>query len=182
MNQIKPLKEFLEESNGYRIDAIAQYMENYVAENWQSVLESNRAKLLDAYSKAGDMAYGTYLHLLFLPAHKQLAEAGLHPEPRLPGDFDISREWGNEDQSDQQRWMWSTLHSGEGDSVGTIVTVVFHDHTQFRIPRQPHIIALRETSKEEIIAALSERSEDFRQAREFTVEYEEYLKSQQSKV
>jgi hypothetical protein len=58
--------------------------------------------------------------------------------------------------TDQQRWMWSTIRGMEdGEPLGTIVTIVFHDHTQFRIPRSPQIIALLETSKETIVEALS---------------------------
>ncbi|MBN3527346.1 DUF6022 family protein [Paenibacillus apiarius] len=179
MNQAKPPMEFLQESNESRIDAIAHYIEGHISENWQSILQNNWGKLLKAYNEAGDMAYGSYLNLLFLSVHKQFKEAGLRPEPRFPGDFDISREWGNEEKNDQQRWMWSTVHSPDGEALGTIVTIVHHDHTQFRVPRQPQLIALRETGKEAVTAALSLRSADFKNAREFTVEYEEYLRSQQ---
>ncbi|QYR21867.1 hypothetical protein KZ483_02155 [Paenibacillus sp. sptzw28] len=180
MNQMKPLTELLQESKVSRIDAIAQYIEGHIAENWQTVLQNDREKLLEAYREAGDMAYGTYLNLLYLPVHKQLKEADLRPEPRFPGDFDISREWGSKEQTDQQRWMWSTVYSANGDALGTIVTIVFHDHTQFRVPRPPQIIALNEVGKEEVVAGLSLRSNDFKHALEFTAEYEEYLRSQQS--
>ncbi|MFC4075969.1 DUF6022 family protein [Salinithrix halophila] len=178
MKQVKPLKELLQEGKKGRIDAIAQYIESHIAENWKTLLQNKRDQLLEAYNKAGDRAYGTYLNLLFLPVHQQLKEAGLHPEPRFPGDFDISREWGNQEQTDQQRWMWSAVYASDGEALGTIVTIVFHDHTQFRVPRQPQIIALRETGKKDVVAALSLRSVDFKQACEFTVEYEEYLRNQ----
>lgn len=181
MNRMKSFQGFLEENKENGIFAVAKYIEGHIAENWQTLLEESREQLLDAYDKAGDMAYGTYLNLLFLPIHKELKQAGLTPEPRFPGDFDISREWGTvEDQSDQQRWMWSTVNSIEGESLGTIVTIVFHDHTQFRVPRQPQVIALTESGKEAVVQALSNRSEDFKNALEFTVEYELYLQSQQN--
>jgi hypothetical protein len=125
------------------------------------------------------MAYGTYLTLLFRPIHRQLKLAGLTPKPRFPGDFNISREWGVADETDQQRWMWSTVVAADGTALGTIVTVVFHDHTQFRLPRPPQIIALAETGKEAVIAVLSQRSDDFRNAREATIEIAEYLASLQ---
>jgi hypothetical protein len=180
MNQVRPLTEYLQESKESPIAAIGKYIEDHIAENWQNVLQNNREKLLEAYREAGDMAYGTYLNLLFLTVHKQFKEAGLRPEPRFPGDFDISREWGSKEQTDQQRWMWSTVYSESGESLGTIVTVVFHDHTQFRVPRSPQIIALNEVGKEDVVAALSLRSHDFKHALEFTAEYEEYLRNQQS--
>jgi hypothetical protein len=179
MNETKPLKEFLQERKESSIAAIAQYIEDHIAENWQSLFENNRDKLMQAYNEAGDRAYGTYLHLLFLSVHKELNEAGLRAEPRLPGDFGISREWGNTE--DRQRWMWSTIFSMNEVPLGTIVTIVFHDHTQFRVPRQPEIIALLETHKEDVVEALSFRSIDFKQAREFKIEYEEYVQNQHNK-
>lgn len=182
MEQAKHLKEFLQESQASTIDSIAKYIEDHIDENWKTILHLNWDQLQEAYNKVGDMAYGTYLNFLFLSVNKQLKEVGLCPKPRLPGNLDISREWGaNEEGTDQQRWMWSTVHSMNGESLGTIVTIVFHDHTQYRIPRKPQIIALSETRKEDIVEALSLRSEDFRSAREFAMEYKEYLQNQQNK-
>lgn len=158
------------------IFALGRYIENHIEQTWQVILETQRDKLLDAFSKVGDPAYGTYYNLLYRPVHKQLKESGLRASPRLPGNFNSSREWGNADESDNQRWSWSTIKSAEGEPLGTIVTKMFHDHTQFRIPHRPEIIALRETSKADVEAALSARSADFKQAVEFRVWYAEYLK------
>jgi hypothetical protein len=180
MSQIKPLKELLQDSKEHSIFTIAQYMENHIAENWQIILENNHNQLMDAYLKAGDIAYGTYLNLLYLTVHQQLKQSELRPDPRLPGDFNISREWGaNEEGTDQQRWMWSTIHRIEdGVPLGTIVTIVFHDHTQFRLPKSPQIIGLSETSQEEVVATLSQRSVDFKNALEFKIKYAKYLENQ----
>ncbi|GKS12674.1 hypothetical protein YDYSY3_36740 [Paenibacillus chitinolyticus] len=178
MPTTKALSDFLKEQPQNKIGAVAAFIESHVRENWQEILVKENDRLLKAYAEAGDPAYGTYLNLLLLPVRRQLNEAGLRPEPRLPGNFDISREWGrNPDQSDQERWMWSTLHPTEGPPVGTIVTITYHDHTRFRIPRQPGIIALTETGQQEIVEALSRMSADFKQALEFSVEYENYLRS-----
>ncbi len=186
---MESLQEFLAENKNSDIFAIAkrccvaqiaQYIDNHIALNWQTLLQKNSDRLLDAFNRVGDMAYGAYCYKLFRPVHKQLKQAGLRPLPWFPGDFSISREWDNADESDQQRWMWSTIASIEGESLGTIVTIVFHDHNQFRLPRQPEVIALTETSKEGVVEALSERSADFKNAREFKIEYEEYLRSLQS--
>jgi len=162
------------------IQNVARYIEHNIAENWQSILQTKHHKLLDAYKRAGDMAYGTYLNLLFRPVHKQLKQAGLRPAPRLPGDFEISREWGTKEETDQQRWMWSTIESAEGKSLGTIVTITYHDHTQFRVPRQPGVMGLTETGKEAVVEALSQLSPDFKQAREASIEIAEYLQSLES--
>jgi hypothetical protein len=137
---MKSLQEFVAQ-NKPDIFAIAQYIENHIAENSQSLLLKHRDKLLRAFEKAGDLAYGVYLNFLFRPIHQQLKQVQLSPKPRFPGDFNISREWGNQEETEQQRWMWSSIESTEG-SLGTIVTITFHDHTQFRIPQNPQIIAL----------------------------------------
>lgn len=162
------------------IEALARYIEAHIAENWEAILKQNSGKLLDAYDRAGDMAYGTYLNLLFLPVHRELRQLRLRPKPQLPGEFEISREWGTDDQTNQQRWMWSTIYSSAGESLGTIVTIVHHDHTQFRIPRQPQVIALTETGSEAVVEALSRRSTDFKNAREAKIEIEEYLRGLES--
>lgn len=180
MSQAKSLQEFLVQSNERPIFALGRFIEEHITANWQTILQQHSDKLQDAYTRAGDMAYGTYLSLLFRPIRKQLRRAGLRPESRLPGDFDISREWGNQDETDQQRWMWSTIVAAEGAALGTIVTITFHDHSQFHIPRQPAIIALAEIGQEPVVAALSQYSADFKQAREFKVEYAEYLRSSEA--
>ncbi|MDM9383077.1 DUF6022 family protein [Chlorogloeopsis sp. ULAP01] len=122
-------------------------------------------------------SYGAYCYKLFRPIHKQLKQVGLYPLPWFPGDFNISREWGNIDQNEQQRWMWSKITTLEGETIGTIVTIIFHDHTQFRLPYQPQVIALTQTSKEAVVEGLSERSADFKSALEFQIEYAQYLHS-----
>lgn len=162
---------------GSDILALGQQIEALIKENWGKVQERHEEKLLDAYARAGDMAYGTYLDLLFRPVHKRLRAAGLKAKPRLPGDFQTSREWGTPEETDQQRWMWSTILGADGQPIGTIVTITYHDHTQFQLPRPPGVIALTETGKDAVVATLSRCSEDFKNALEFTLEYEQYLKT-----
>ena len=140
------------------IFALGHRIERHIAESWQAILQTKHDRLLEVFEKAGDAAYGTYGTLLFRPVRRQLEQAGLRASPRLPGDFEISREWGNADESDQQRWMWSTIKTAAGEPLGTIVTLFHHDHTRFRVPRQPGIIALREIDKAAVEAELSRRS------------------------
>lgn len=174
------LQKSLVENKQSDIFAIAQHIENHIAANWQILLQKHQNKLLRGFKKAGDLAYGAYLNFLFRPIHQQVKQAGLRPNPRFPGDFNLSREWGNPEETDQQRWMWSALESATGQLLGTIVTITFHDHTQFRISQKPKIIALTETSKEAVVEALSHRSVDFKNALEFQIEYAEYLQSVES--
>jgi hypothetical protein len=157
------------------IFALAQEFDAYIQANAQQVLEKHHAKLMEAYAEAGDNAYGTYLTLLLRPIHRRLKEVGLKPKPRLPGDFNLSREWGVPTEDDEQRWMWSTLLGVDGAPIGTLVTITYHDHTQFRLPRPPHLFALAEVGKEAVVEALSARSEQFKHALPFTEEYELYL-------
>jgi len=90
--------------------------------------------MIARYAEIGDSVYGLYGDRLFKPVHAQFKQVDLRAMPRLPGKFDIPREWG-EDESDRQRWMWSKIVTTQGESVGIIVTVFFHDHLQIRIPR-----------------------------------------------
>lgn len=163
------------EAGGTDIAAVGREIEAYVAGEWQSILEENRGLLEDAYARAGDMAYGSYLDLLFRPVHRWMRETGLRAEPKLPGDFEVSREWGRADETDQQRWMWSTVRSADGRALGTLVTITHHDHTRFRVPRAPGILVLAETGDDAVVRALSARSPDFAAARAASVEMAEYL-------
>ncbi|SEG75123.1 DUF6022 family protein [Paenibacillus sp. UNC499MF] len=178
MQTTQALNNYLKKQPESKIGVVAAFIESHIRENWQKILAKENDRLLKAYAEAGDQAYGTYLNLLLLPVHCQLQEAGIRPEPRLPGNFEISREWGRKaDHSEQERWMWSTLHTENDGPIGTIVTITYHDHTRFRIPREPGIIALAETRQEDIVEALSGLSADFKEALEFSVEYEHYLRS-----
>lgn len=160
------------------IQEVAQHVQHYVSHHWQTTLADNREKLADAYARGGDMAYGTYLGLLFRPLNRQLKAAGLELSPDLPGDMDRSREWGAApDGTDQQRWMWSLIRRAGGQELGTLVTVVFHDHTGFKLPRAPGVVALTEWGNEAVIGMLSAREREFGNAQEFTVEVAEYMKS-----
>ncbi len=160
------------------IHALAQQVQRHVTERWRATLEENDEKLADAYARGGDMAYGTYLGLLFQPLNRQLRAAGFTLTPDLPGNMDRSREWGEAaDGTDQQRWMWSLVRRRGGEKLGALVTVVFHDHTAFKLPRAPGLVALSETNDEAVIAALSARSSEFGSAREFTAEVAEYMRN-----
>lgn len=169
--------EFFVAAQANDIFALAHYVDGCIETTWEAVLRDKHDKLMDAYKRAGDMAYGTYLDILFIPIEKQFKQAGLKLDPGLPGDFNISREWGNADETDQQRWFWCAVIANDGTSIGTLVTIVYHDHSQFRLPRRPHTFGLAESGKDAVVAALSQRSEDFRQAREASVEIAEYLQS-----
>lgn len=70
------------------------------------------------------------------------------------------------------------IQSSSGTALGTLVNVIHHDHTAFRLPHAPDVIALLETDKPAIELALSSRSTDFAAALEFTVWYASYLESQ----
>jgi hypothetical protein len=159
------------------IFALAQEFDAHIQANWQQVLEKHHAKLEQAYAEAGDSAFGTYLTLLLRPIHRRLKEMGLKVKPRLPGDFNSSREWGVPAGDNEQRWMWSTVVDANGARLGTLVTITYHDHTQFRLPRPPHLFALAEVGEEAVVAALSARSAQFKDALPFTEEYALYLQS-----
>lgn len=162
------------------IIALGGWIDDHVAENWQSVLDAHAVKLADAYTRAGDAAFGTYLNLLLRGVKRKLRGAGLKTTPPLPGDFDSSREWGNDDGTDNERWMWSAVRAASGEPLGTLVTTVPHDHTRFRLPRRPRIFALPETERTAVEAALCSLSDDFARAQPFHEWYEAYLRQEEA--
>lgn len=137
------------------IEFIAEQTRHHVANNWESVLIKNSAKLSKSYLGLGDGAYGLYLDFLFKPIYRQLKDSGFRVLPKLPGNLNSSREWGNEAETDQQRWMWSVLKYADGRDCGTLVVAVFHDHTQFRLSQPPAIRFLTVANQPAIIAELS---------------------------
>jgi hypothetical protein len=164
------------------IHALGRYVQEHVDLTWQTLLESRHDHFKKVFGEIGDEAYGAYLEFLFRPVFQSFKAAGLEAVPKLPGEFEISREWGNNvEQTAQQRWMWSTVQKVTGETLGTLTVIVYHDHTMFRIPKQPEILSLEEVGKEAVVRALSERSSDFAGAQEASVEIEAYLKSLEAK-
>ncbi|UXN67802.1 DUF6022 family protein (plasmid) [Devosia neptuniae] len=130
------------------------------------------------FESVGDMAYGKFNALLFLPARHAIAEAGLKAVPRLPGSFQSSREWGNADETHQQRWMLSKMLGRDGRPLGTIAVGNHHDHSAFRLPRSPEIIGLLSTAPKDVTAELSRHHPEFGAAEEFREWYASYLAAQ----
>jgi Family of unknown function (DUF6022) len=160
-------------ANKYNLNTIAEQVNTSIETTWAAVLASNADKLAHAYSEGGDMAYGSYLGLLFRPINRALAQQGLLLTPPLPGDLNQSREWGDT-ETDRQRWMWS-LVATDGQVIGALALVVYHDHTQFALPRAPMVLALAATDDQAVIAALSAQFEPFGTAIDFIAEVAAYL-------
>jgi hypothetical protein len=158
------------------IHVLGRHIQEHVDETWQPLLQNRHDHFKKVFEDIGDEAYGAYLEFLFRPIFQQLKASRLEAVPKLPGEFEISREWGsNVEQTDQQRWMWSTVQKVTGETLGTLVVIVYHDHTMFRVPRQPEILSLNEVGKEAVVRALSERSSEFAAAQEASREIAAYL-------
>lgn len=151
---MKPLEEFLSEQSEITIQTLASYIQQYIQEQWQPVLQKGQEELLHLYDKAGEgAAYGTYAHRLFQPVQEQLKRAGFRSSPNFPGTLSTSREWGPLEE--RERWMWSVARRGQGAPLGTLVMGLFHDHTRFRIPHAPCVLALEQTDNDAIAGAIS---------------------------
>ena len=147
---------------GDDITGLGAAADDWIASHWELILDTHASRLSAAFAKAGDMAYGTYLGLLLRPVARALAAADLEVYPRLPGSFANSREWGNADESEQQRWFFSVVaRLGEDRALGTIVTVVHHDNGRFRLPHRPQVFGIDVLGLDAIEATLSLRSADF---------------------
>ncbi|WP_173087420.1 DUF6022 family protein [Devosia sp. 1635] len=135
----------LTDEAGTDIHALAQRAQAMVDLELARILPVRLQEFQQQFEEVGDLAYGTLNAELFRPVHAALREAGLKAIPRLPGSFQRSREWGNADETHQQRWMWSIISGADGKPIGSLAVGSHHDHSCFRLPRSPEIIALRAT-------------------------------------
>lgn len=150
---MKPLEEFLSEQRERTIHRLASYIQQYIHEQWQQVLQQSQEELVRIYDKAGEAAYGTYARRLFRPVREQLSRAGFLSEPGFPGSLSTSREWGP--LKTRERWMWCVVKPAQGAPIGTLVIRLVHDHTRFRLPHPPGVLALEETDPDAIVQAVS---------------------------
>ncbi len=166
---MESLQAFFDNHSSNDIHVIGKYVQQHINDYWQSTFEQAYPKMAALYEQIGDSAYGMYGATLFHTVHEQFKHVGLRATPKLPGSLNSSREWGN-DESERQRWMWSKITTVEGAAVGTLVIVVYHDHTQIRIPRSFDVIALEESTPKAILEALSRHSTDFAGAMDMKTE------------
>lgn len=155
---MKTFDQFLVEKREITIHTLASYIRQFIHEQSPLVLQENQEKLLATFKRAGEYAYGMYSHILFQSLQMQLKETGFMTEPEFPGHFASAsiEYWGPPEE--RERCLWCVVRTAEGMTLGTLVTRVFHDHTQFRIPHAPGIITLEETETPAIIEALSHAS------------------------
>lgn len=149
---MKPLAEFLSEQGEATIQTLARYIGQSLEEHWQPVLHQRRHELEQLFAQAGEPAYSTYAAALCRPIQTQLTQAGFLANPRFPGRLAASMEWGPIEE--RERWMWCVVRPTEEAPIGALVLQLYHDHTQFRIPHPPGVLALEETETPGIVAAL----------------------------
>jgi hypothetical protein len=131
---------------------VVAYAQEYLDEHWQTVWQAHLPEIERVYAKSGDSAYAVYSRALFPPLDDELRRAGLTCQPRFPGMFSASWEQGP--WQERVRRVWCVLHQGDGEALGTLVTCLFHDHSQLRIPRAPRVFALEETNPTAIAQAI----------------------------
>lgn len=142
---------------GSTIEVTAAYVQQFVDEHYQQILQSHQQELEELFARVGEPVYARYSQLLFQPVTDELRQAGLICDPAFPGTFPFSREqWGS--QEERERRFWCVLHQSQAKELGTLVTSLFHDHTRFRIPRRPVVLASALTNHT-ILAQMIEKSE-----------------------
>lgn len=159
----------------YSMAALSQTIQTLVDATLLEILPARQAEFDDRFRRDGDMAYGALNKELFQPVRRFLSRAELTAKPSLPGDFQESREWGNADETHQQRWMWSLILNAEGTTIGAIAVGAHHDHSRFRLPRSPEVIGLEATSWDDAERALEGRFPAFAKEASFRVWYQNYL-------
>lgn len=142
---------------GRTIETAAAYIQQFVDEHYQQILQKHQRELEELFARVSEPAYARYSQALFQPVSDALRQAGLICEPLFPGTFPLSREqWGP--QEERERRFWCVLHQQQAKDLGTLVTSLFHDHTRFRIPRRPVVLASALTDHT-ILAQMIEKSE-----------------------
>lgn len=144
------------------IERLGETSALWLAGAWQTTRHAHEARLQQAFTRAGERAYGLYLRLLFSPLSRAMRAAGLAVYPPLPGDLADSREWGRDDGSERQRWFWSCVMREDGEAaLGTLVTVLHHDHTRFRLPQPVQLFTLPVARAEAVEKELGRINEAF---------------------
>ena len=136
---MKPLEELLSAQDQNTVQTLADYVQDHVHKQWRQVLEENQEELRRLYDEAGETAYRVFSRKLLRPVQEQFDRAGVLSEPRFPGTLSASKEWGPVEG---------------GEPLGALVVGLFHDHTRFRIPRSPSVLALKETDADAIVRAV----------------------------
>lgn len=157
------------------IHALGEFLQSVLDRHTEVLLTEHTEHYQQLFETMGDMAYGKFNTLLFTPVRRALETAGLKAIPRLPGSFQSSREWGNAEETHQQRWFTSRIVRADGAPLGTLAVGSHHDHSKFRLPRPPEIVALDVTRTTDFVAALSVIYPEYGQAQEFRTWYASFL-------
>ncbi|HZX80011.1 MAG TPA: DUF6022 family protein [Lysobacter sp.] len=157
------------------IRLLARFIQTTVDAGFSELYESCLDEYQQLFEQMEDMAYGRFNMMLFKPVRRAMDTHGLKAVPRLPGSFQTSREWGNADETHQQRWMTSRIVLPDGRALGTIAVGSHHDHSRFRMPRSPEIIAIEATGRRTVIDVLRDRMPEYGQAEDFRDWYARYL-------
>jgi vancomycin aglycone glucosyltransferase len=162
------------------IHALARRVQAIVDLELARILPVRQDEFQRRFEAHGDLAYGTLNAELFRPVQTALREAGFKATPRLPGSFQRSREWGNPEETHQQRWMWSVIRTAQGTPIGSLAVGSHHDHSRFRLPRSPEILALRATVPSRIVAEIAQTHPRYAEQEDFKDWYAQYLAQQSS--
>lgn len=153
---MRALRERLDGGQDPPVVAVADHIRQRVAERWQPVAEERAAELQQYFEEHGDPAYARYSQVLLEPVRDDLREleaAGYRIEPAFPGRLPDSHE-PRTPPEERVRSFWTILSNRDGTPQGALVFRLFHDHTRFRIPRPPEVLALRETEPREVRAVI----------------------------
>lgn len=153
---MKTFAEFVAKKREITITVIAKYMQHYIQESIQSSWKEQYEENFNMYQEINEAAYGVFGRAFFKLAHTQFTQAGFTVDANMFGNLSTSLEqWGPPEE--RERCMWSVVKRG-AEPIGTLVVRFFHDHTQFRLPYIPDVLALKETEHNDIVQALLDPS------------------------
>ena len=155
---MQALRDRLDAAQDVPVDAVADHIRERLAERWQPLAEERADELQRYFEEHRDPAYARYSQMLLDPIRDDLQEleaAGYTVEPAFPGRFPDSIE-PRTPPEERVRSFWTVVSTSDGTPLGTLVYRLFHDHTRFRLPRAPEVLALRETDPSDIRAAIKQ--------------------------
>ncbi|WP_037465586.1 DUF6022 family protein [Shimazuella kribbensis] len=144
---MQTLKQFLSEKEN-NLNSIIRYAKQYGNETWGAVLHHNQEDLQQIFAKYGDRAYGVYVQKFMEPIQNQLLDAGFIVKTGF-NMADSIENWGPPEE--RERCIWYVIKQNDGTPLGTLVLQLYHSHTQFSLPKAPHIFSLEVTERDEIM-------------------------------
>jgi len=149
---MKTWQETIDAATPLTIHTLVKWMNGYLAEQGETIRQQHEEELARMFAEYGDRAYGALIHKWMAPLGAQLHATGFGIKAGFQLSDSIER-WGPPEE--RERNAWYVVHTPDGATLGTAVLQFFHSHTHFHLPRPPRFLALEETTRDNIVQAVT---------------------------